>query len=258
MCRCESSSNDDTSTDYTYGGACATLTDDDCSQVAGCNSCNWSWPTNDPQQWNSNDAMCRCKAGSDDGGDDSSKTEYGWGGECLTKHDDACNGCDRCKWSWSLNDPELYDGDSAMCRCQTEKDIPTPYDKDELDFGGACEQLDSQLCADEPDCISCNFSWPRSDPLLWEGPDAMCRCQYKEGDVIPPTYPPLNVSVDGADETLYLQMDPDWSSATTEGTKLDFDYNNRVYLSTQEELDTTKYFMPNMLGGTLEYDVDLS
>ncbi len=60
----------------------------------------------------------------------------------------------------------------------------------------------------------------------------MCRCQYKEGDYIPPTYPPLDVQVDGVKETLYLQMNPEWSSVTTEGSKLEFDYNNRVYLST--------------------------
>lgn len=31
-----------------------------------------------------------------------------------------------------------------------------------------------------------------------------------------------------------------------------------MYLSTQQDFDKTKYFTPNMLGGYVEYDVDLS
>jgi len=87
----------------------------------------------------------------------------------------------------------------------------------------------------------------------------MCRCRYEEGDTIPDdSYPSLTVQVNGVDTTLFVQYPKAWSSATTEGSELSFDYNNRLYLSTVQEVDTSKYFKPNMLGGSLEYDVDLS
>ena len=44
---------------YTYGSACANKSDDDCG--SNCNECDWSWPSNDPAQWSSKDAKCRCK-----------------------------------------------------------------------------------------------------------------------------------------------------------------------------------------------------
>ena len=72
------------------------------------------------------------------------------------------------------------------------------------------------------------------------------------------SYPPLTVDVDGVETTLYVQYPKEWSEAETSGTQLDFDYNNRMYLSTQQDFDKTKYFTPNMLGGSMEYDVDLS
>ena len=45
--------------DYTYGDACASKSDDYCD---GSCDCRWSWPTDDPAQWASPDAACRCKA----------------------------------------------------------------------------------------------------------------------------------------------------------------------------------------------------
>ena len=63
--------------------------------------------------------------------------------------------------------------------------------------------------------------------------------------------------VDGVSTTLYVHH-PDWSSATTSQSTLSYDYNNRMYLSTVESLDPSQYFKPNMLGGVMEYDVDLS
>ena len=35
-------------------------------------------------------------------------------------------------------------------------------------------------------------------------------------------------------------------------------FNGRAYFSTSEMFDYTKYFRPNLLGGSMEYDVDLS
>ena len=47
-----------TPSDYTYGDACSSKSDDYCD---GSCECDWSWPTNDPLQWNSPDAACRCR-----------------------------------------------------------------------------------------------------------------------------------------------------------------------------------------------------
>ncbi len=69
----------------------------------------------------------------------------------------------------------------------------------------------------------------------------------------------MTADVDGVDTTLYVQWPREWSEAMTDYDKtLTFDYNNRMYLSTQQEVDKSAYFTPNMLGGSLEYDVDLS
>jgi hypothetical protein len=76
--------------------------------------------------------------------------------------------------------------------------------------------------------------------------------------------PPLKVQVDGVETQLYVTYPKWWSEATTDGDKeLNFDYNNRMYLATSREedpesVDPTKYFKPNMLGGSMEYDVNLS
>ena len=45
---------------YIYGNTCATSYDDECN---GCD-CHWSWPADDPAQWSSPDAHCRCKPAS--------------------------------------------------------------------------------------------------------------------------------------------------------------------------------------------------
>ena len=39
---------------------------------------------------------------------------------------------------------------------------------------------------------------------------------------------------------------------------LSFDYNNRMYLSTVEKIDPSKYFKVNLLGGSVSFDIDLS
>lgn len=71
------------------------------------------------------------------------------------------------------------------------------------------------------------------------------------------SYPSLDVEIDGEKRTLYAQT-PNWSSATTSGNQVSFDFNNRIYLSTVDSLDTTKYLKANLLGGQVYYDVDLS
>lgn len=45
---------------------------------------------------------------------------------------------------------------------------------------------------------------------------------------------------------------------TDGASSLSFDFNNRMYLSTVDVVDPTKYFKANLLGGGIEFDVDLS
>ena len=50
-----------------------------------------------------------------------------------------------------------------------------------------------------------------------------------------------------------------WSEAqVTNDSTIGFNYNNRMYLSESPTLDTSAYFKPNLLGGSIEFDVDLS
>ena len=74
------------------------------------------------------------------------------------------------------------------------------------------------------------------------------------------SFKPLIVDVDGVDTTLYVQYPVKWSSRSPTDTDrtVSFDHNNRMYLSTQQGIDRNAFFTPNMLGGSIEYDVDLS
>ena len=105
------------------------------------------------------------------------------------------------------------------------------------------------------------FSWPKDDPSQWNSEDAACRCAIYPDESFPPVvYEPLVVDVDGVDTTLYVQYPAAWSqrSPDDDDHTVSFDYNNRMYLSTQQEIDRDAFFTPNMLGGSIEYDVDLS
>ena len=65
--------------------------------------------------------------------------------------------------------------------------------------------------------------------------------------------------MDGVDKQLYVQYPENWSEAQVLGdTEVRFDYNNRMYLSNSPKIDTNDYFKPNLLGGSIEFDVDLS
>lgn len=63
--------------------------------------------------------------------------------------------------------------------------------------------------------------------------------------------------VDNVETELYVQY-PSWSGVTTNDFDVSYVFNKRAYLSTVDSLDTSKYFKPNLLGGAMEYDVDLS
>ena len=66
----------------------------------------------------------------------------------------------------------------------------------------------------------------------------------------------LNIEVDGETKKVYLAT-PVWFTGTG-GDKIEIPYGGRLYLSDSYSLDPTKFFKPNFLGATVEYDVDLS
>lgn len=70
-------------------------------------------------------------------------------------------------------------------------------------------------------------------------------------------YPSLKVMVDDVETELYAQY-PSWAAVSTDDFTVSYPFNKRAYLSTVDSLDTSKYFKPNLLGGAMEYDVDLS
>ena len=70
-------------------------------------------------------------------------------------------------------------------------------------------------------------------------------------------YPSLTAMENDQEITLYVQY-PNWASATTSGSSFSYNYNNRMYLSTSPTLDPQSFYKPNLLGGSMEYDVDLS
>ena len=63
----------------------------------------------------------------------------------------------------------------------------------------------------------------------------------------------LTVSVDGVNKTLYVNYDY-YTNATT----LKMPSSSGTYLSTTPYIDVNTYFKPNLLGGSVEYDVNLS
>ena len=67
----------------------------------------------------------------------------------------------------------------------------------------------------------------------------------------------INIELDGAMKTYYVASD---SARSTSGSDYTVDANGRGYLLETPTLDYSnpQYFRPNLLGGTVEYDVDLS
>lgn len=52
---------------------------------------------------------------------------------------------------------------------------------------------------------------------------------------------------------------PDWTSKiTTDEKSLTFDFNNRMYLSKIDTVDSGRYFKANLLDGFISFDIDLS
>jgi len=91
-----------------------------------------SWETDNNWLWGDRCQAAKCESknfymynikvttGSDEPGPEPPKpvddcTNCQYGGECATKYDDDCNGCE-CHWSWPGN--ESWDGPDAKCRCK--------------------------------------------------------------------------------------------------------------------------------------------
>ena len=47
--------------ELTWGDPCRRTDDQDCAKTPNCKECKYSWPSNDPKAWKSQDARCRCK-----------------------------------------------------------------------------------------------------------------------------------------------------------------------------------------------------
>lgn len=64
----------------------------------------------------------------------------------------------------------------------------------------------------------------------------------------------VQVTVDGKQKTLYMAINSNKSG----GSNIVIPFGGRGYLSESASLDPNHFFKPNLLGGSVEYDVDLS
>ena len=71
-------------------------------------------------------------------------------------------------------------------------------------------------------------------------------------------YPKLTVNIDGVDQEIYVQPTPWSKDVDVDGSSVTYKYNNRMYLSTVDRIDPDKYLKVDLLGGSLEFDLDLS
>jgi hypothetical protein len=70
------------------------------------------------------------------------------------------------------------------------------------------------------------------------------------------TYPTITIKENGKDRDLYIVNNP-WYSAGSDRT-IQIPHDGRSYLSHVDAMQADGYYMPNWLGGSLEYDFDLS
>ena len=70
-------------------------------------------------------------------------------------------------------------------------------------------------------------------------------------------FPTVDVKVDGQNKTLYIAH-PFWWTATGGGDEIKIPHNGRAYLSETPNVEPEGYFMPKLLGGSMEYDIDMS
>ena len=193
-CRCASSDGGST-TDYTYGGACATLTDQDLnpppppdntvykygdscssdqdSNLCGedCLHCQMSWPFEDLMAEASENAACRClPMQRATNGLTYSETDISASGNSGICDDCGAN----CRMSWPHDSTEGSQSAEAMYRCK-------PYETEEvgeLSYGPDCINLYDMQCG--ADCHDCRESWPQNDPKKWYSDKALCRCKTEQ------------------------------------------------------------------------------
>jgi len=68
----------------------------------------------------------------------------------------------------------------------------------------------------------------------------------------------LQVTLDGEPLDLYIAQ-THWSEIMQDdSSSYTMAYNGRTYLTESEDWDPNAYFKPNLLGGSMEYDVDMS
>ena len=65
----------------------------------------------------------------------------------------------------------------------------------------------------------------------------------------------LDVTVDGATQTMYVGTQYD---ATSSGNEITVPFSQQAFLFTDQTLSSDSFFKPNLLGGTIEWTVDLS
>lgn len=68
------------------------------------------------------------------------------------------------------------------------------------------------------------------------------------------SWPKMTIYEDGVPKDIYVTMDGNPSGGDT----LNVPAGTRGYWSLSPTLDPTQYYKPNLLGGSVEYDVDLS
>lgn len=69
-------------------------------------------------------------------------------------------------------------------------------------------------------------------------------------------YQSLTITEDGASKTVYLAS-PFWFTGGG-GSQIEIPEGGRLYLSNTPDLNPETFYKPNLLGGSVEYDVDLS
>jgi len=108
-------------------------------------------------------------------------SEFAFGDACATGTSDDCavqtsfcSDATHCRWSWSLTDPQKWDGKTAHCRC----DGASVIDPKDFDFGDPCDSKSSDDCGvmNCPSVDHCRWSWSKTDPEKWSGKTAHCRC----------------------------------------------------------------------------------
>lgn len=64
----------------------------------------------------------------------------------------------------------------------------------------------------------------------------------------------MTIYENGSPKDVYVAM----GSSNSSGDTLNIPFNNRGYFSLSPSLDPSQFYKPNLLGGSVEYDVDLS